>query len=120
MIVNCDNLYLDRVDHTRFLRPLHYISNGILEVDSQTGELVTCLTDQVPEQIIIEGEQHIQAQTKVHVSLSIPNRSLAAHSCSYPDLDLIGMCEDNYKELDRVYLLNKIIEAVTPSGAPTS
>lgn len=40
--------------------------------------------------------------------------------CSYPDLDLIGMCEDNYKELDRVYLLNKIIEAVTPSGAPTS
>lgn len=81
---------------------------------------MTCLTDLVPEQIIIEVEQHIQAQTKVHVSLSIPNRSLAAHSCSYPDLVLIGMCEDNYKELDRVYLLNKIIEAVTLSGAPTS
>lgn len=124
LTVNEENSYIDRIGYTRFLEAIvlynDLISNGIIAVDSQTGELVTCITGRVPEQIIIEGERHIQEQIKTHVSPSIPNRSLAAHSCSYPDLDLIGMCEDNYNELDAVYALNKIIEAANPSGLPTA
>lgn len=124
LTVNKENPYIGNVGYTRFLDAIalynELISDGIIEVESQTGELTICSANQVPEQIVIEGERHIQSQIQSQVSLAGPNRSLAAHSCSYPDLDLIEMCQDNYDELSGVYLLNKIIEAANPSGVPTA
>lgn len=116
--VNEENSYVGKAGYDLFLEAValynESILAGIFEVDDQTGEIMNCTSVHVPDQIIIEGEKHIRSQLQSHVSITTANSALAlaAHSCSYPDLDLIKLCEDNYNELNNVYKLYKVIDAV--------
>jgi hypothetical protein len=126
LTVDKENSCVGRVGYTRFLEAIalynELIVDEIIEVDAQTGELTNCLANQLPERTIMEGEQHIQSQIQSDVPIVVPKpkRSLVSHRCSYPNLNLIEMCGNNYKELNRIYSLNKIIEAVNPSGIHTA
>ena len=119
-----ENPYVGTLEYNRFLEAValynKLISDKVISVDLSTGELTHCLSTQVPEQIMVQGEHHIQTAMRQHVPLVTQVGILAAHSCTYTNLDLIGMCEDNYIELGNVYLLNKIIEAANPSHTPTA